>query len=173
MSRPSPSSSLYTSSAVRWRTFDVSNRLMILRRGTVALRPALFRSWLMSIPPRTRFRMDHRRYNRSFALMVPTVLRSFSRAAPRMVVAAALVALAGGCATADRYVPSWRSFGVYRIDINQGNYLSQDTVDKLKVGMTQAQVRQVLGTPLVTSPFRTDRWDYVYEYSHQGRVVEH
>ena len=105
--------------------------------------------------------------------MVPTVLRSFSRAAPRMVVAAALVALAGGCATADRYVPSWRSFGVYRIDINQGNYLSQDTVDKLKVGMTQAQVRQVLGTPLVTSPFRTDRWDYVYEYSHQGRVVEH
>jgi len=117
--------------------------------------------------------MDHRRYNRSFALMVPTVLRSFSRAAPRMVVAAALVALAGGCATADRYVPSWRSFGVYRIDINQGNYLSQDTVDKLKVGMTQAQVRQVLGTPLVTSPFRTDRWDYVYEYSHQGRVVEH
>ena len=105
--------------------------------------------------------------------MVPTVLRSFSRAAPRIVVAAALVALVGGCATADRYVPSWRSFGVYKIDINQGNYLSQDTVDKLKVGMTQTQVRQTLGTPLVTSPFRTDRWDYVYEYSHQGRVVEH
>ena len=40
----------------------------------------------------------------------------------------------GGCATFDRYAPSWRSLGVYKIDINQGNYLSQDMVDKLKVG---------------------------------------
>ena len=80
---------------------------------------------------------------------------------------------AGGCATADNYLPSWRSFGVYKIDVNQGNYLSQDAVEKLKVGMTQQQVKQVLGTPLVTSAFRPDRWDYVYEYSRQGRVVEH
>lgn len=84
----------------------------------------------------------------------------------------AIVAV-GGCASVDQYVPAWRSFGVYKIDINQGNYLSQDMVDKLKVGMTQAQVKQVLGTPLITSPFRPDRWDYVYEYSRQGRVVEH
>ena len=68
----------------------------------------------------------------------------------------ALVA-ASGCATADKYLPTWRSFGVYKIDINQGNYLSQDMVDKLKVGMTPAQVKQVLGTPLITSPFRPDR----------------
>ena len=85
---------------------------------------------------------------------------------------AAIVAL-GGCSTVDQYVPTWRSFGVYKIDINQGNYLSQDMVDKLKVGMTQAQVKQVLGTPLITSPFRPDRWDYVYEYTRQGRVIEH
>ena len=38
-------------------------------------------------------------------------------------------------------MPSWRSFGVYKLDINQGNYLSQDMVDKLKVGMTPAQVK--------------------------------
>ena len=107
--------------------------------------------------------------------MIPTVFRHILRlrGTARAAVLVLAVLAAGGCATADKYVPSWRSFGVYRIDINQGNYLSQDTVDKLKVGMTQAQVRQVLGTPLVTSPFRTDRWDYVYEYSHQGRVVEH
>ena len=104
--------------------------------------------------------------------MVPTVFRSFPRAAPR-ALALVLAALVAGCATADRYLPSWRSFGVYKIDINQGNYLSEDAVDKLKVGMNQAQVRQILGTPLVTSPFRTDRWDYVYEYSRSGRVVEH
>jgi outer membrane protein assembly factor BamE len=84
----------------------------------------------------------------------------------------ALVA-ASGCATADMYLPTWRSFGVYKIDINQGNYLSQDMVGKLKVGMTQAQVKQLLGTPLVNSPFRPDRWDYIYEFTRQGKVVEH
>src|SRR6476659_11380171 len=107
--------------------------------------------------------------------MIPIVFQHALRLSGIARAAALCFAIvaAGGCATADKYVPSWRSFGVYKIDINQGNYLSQDTVDKLKVGMTQAQVRQTLGTPLVTSPFRTDRWDYVYEYSRQGRVVEH
>jgi outer membrane protein assembly factor BamE len=95
------------------------------------------------------------------------------RGAARAAALCLALVSAGGCATADQYLPSWRSFGVYKIDINQGNYLSQDMVDKLKVGMTPAQVKQVLGTPLVTSPFRPDRWDYVYEYSRQGRVVEH
>jgi outer membrane protein assembly factor BamE (lipoprotein component of BamABCDE complex) len=94
------------------------------------------------------------------------------RAACAMAIALAVCA-AGGCSTLDKYTPSWRSLGVYKIDVNQGNYLSQDMVDKLKVGMTQQQARQVLGTPLVTSPFRPDRWDYVYEYSRQGRVIEH
>ena len=109
--------------------------------------------------------------------MIPIVFRSFSRAAARAALRilplALLSFLATGCASFDRYMPSWRSFGVYKIDINQGNYLSQDAVDKLKTGMTQAQVRQILGTPLLTSPFRTDRWDYVYEYSRRGQVVEH
>ena len=59
------------------------------------------------------------------------------------------------------------------LDINQGNYLSQDMVDKLKVGQTKAQVRQQLGTPLVVSLFRDNRWDYVYEFTRQGIVREH
>ena len=107
--------------------------------------------------------------------MIPIVFKQTMpsrRVARSAALTAAIVAL-GGCSTVDQYVPTWRSFGVYKIDINQGNYLSQDMVDKLKVGMTQAQVKQVLGTPLITSPFRPDRWDYVYEYSRQGRVVEH
>ena len=92
------------------------------------------------------------------------------RAAARALCCAAALSLAA-CATVEKYTPSW--MGVYRIDINQGNYLSQDAVDRLKPGMTQAQVRQTLGTPLLTSPFRSDRWDYVYEYAHQGKVLEH
>jgi len=77
------------------------------------------------------------------------------------------------CATVEEKFPTLRSLGVYKIDINQGNYLSQDMVDKLKAGMTRAQVRTILGTPLVTSVFRDNRWDYVYEYTRQGQVKEH
>ena len=107
--------------------------------------------------------------------MIPIALRDCVRvrATLRGAALALVLVAAGGCATADKYMPTWRSFGVYKMDVNQGNYLSQDMVDKLKVGMTQAQVKQVLGTPLVASPFRADRWDYVYEYSRQGRVIEH
>jgi len=81
--------------------------------------------------------------------------------------------LSSGCATIDSYWPTLRSFGVYKLDINQGNYLSQDLVDKLKVGQSKQQVRFLLGTPLLVSPFRPDRWDYVYEFTRQGQVLEH
>jgi len=50
----------------------------------------------------------------------------------------------------------------YRMEIQQGNYISQEMVAQLKPGMTKEQVRYVLGTPLVTDIFHADRWDYVY-----------
>lgn len=99
---------------------------------------------------------------------VPAVRRP-QRAA---VLAVAIAALAG-CATIDKYTPSWSSLGVYKIDINQGNYLAQDQVDRLQVGMTPQQVRLTLGTPLIEFPFTRDRWDYIYEYTRQGVVREH
>jgi len=86
-----------------------------------------------------------------------------------LLVAAALLS---GCASIDTYAPTLRSFGVYKLDINQGNFLSQDMVDKLKVGQTRAQVRLILGTPLVVTVFRDDRWDYAYLFNRQGRIVE-
>ena len=48
------------------------------------------------------------------------------------------------------------------MDIQQGNYISQDMVSQLKIGMTKEQVRYVLGTPLVADIFHADRWDYIY-----------
>ena len=50
----------------------------------------------------------------------------------------------------------------YRMEIQQGNYISQEMVSQLRPGMTKEQVRYVLGTPLVTDIFHADRWDYVY-----------
>jgi outer membrane protein assembly factor BamE len=60
----------------------------------------------------------------------------------------------------------------YKMDIQQGNVVTQDMVARLETGMTRNQVRFTLGTPLVVDPFRSDRWDYVYQYAKQGAVVE-
>jgi outer membrane protein assembly factor BamE len=54
------------------------------------------------------------------------------------------------------------AFSVYRMEIQQGNYISQEAVSQLKLGMTKEQVRFVLGTPLVADIFHENRWDYVY-----------
>ena len=70
-------------------------------------------------------------------------------------IAVACAVLLGGC--------------VYRIDIQQGNYVTQDAVAKLKTGMTRAEVRQVLGTPLLADVFHADRWDYYFIHAKGGR----
>lgn len=59
-------------------------------------------------------------------------------------------------------MPSIKSIKPYRIDIQQGNFLSPEMVSQLKPGMTREQVRFVLGTPLVTDIFHANRWDYVF-----------
>jgi outer membrane protein assembly factor BamE len=54
--------------------------------------------------------------------------------------------------------------GVYRVDVQQGNIIEQDQVQKLAVGMTRAQVQFVMGSPLVTDTFHPERWDYFYSF---------
>ncbi|WP_027996549.1 outer membrane protein assembly factor BamE [Simplicispira psychrophila] len=50
----------------------------------------------------------------------------------------------------------------YKIDIVQGNFVSREQVEALQPGMGRQQVREILGTPLVTSLFHSDRWEYVF-----------
>ena len=52
----------------------------------------------------------------------------------------------------------------YRIDIQQGNVLTTEQIQQLKPGMEKAEVRYLLGAPLVEDPFHTDRWDYFYSF---------
>jgi outer membrane protein assembly factor BamE len=59
------------------------------------------------------------------------------------------------------------------MDIQQGNYLDQAQVAKLRPGMTHAQVRFLLGTPLVVDPFHSDRWDYLYVDQQRGRLTDY
>ena len=56
----------------------------------------------------------------------------------------------------------------YKIDVIQGNFVSKEQVEALKVGMTRSEVKDVLGTPLVASLFHADRWDYVFTLKRQG-----
>ena len=50
----------------------------------------------------------------------------------------------------------------HKMDVQQGNYVDQAMVAKLKPGMTRSQVRFILGTPLIADIFHPNRWDYVY-----------
>ena len=56
----------------------------------------------------------------------------------------------------------------YKVDVIQGNFVSREQVEQLQAGMTRDQVRAVLGTPLLTSLFHADRWDYVFTLKRQG-----
>jgi outer membrane protein assembly factor BamE len=57
---------------------------------------------------------------------------------------------------------------VYRVTVQQGNYLEKRNTDQLATGMTKVQVRYLLGTPMMPSMFDNDRWDYLY-YLKVGR----
>ena len=56
----------------------------------------------------------------------------------------------------------------YKVDVIQGNFVSKEQVDQLRPGMSREQVKAVLGTPLMTSLFHADRWDYVFTLKRQG-----
>lgn len=58
--------------------------------------------------------------------------------------------------------------GVYKIDIQQGNVVTQDMIDQLRPGMTRRQVRFIMGNPLLQDTFNTNRWDYLYSLQPGG-----
>lgn len=64
--------------------------------------------------------------------------------------------------------------GVYKLDIPQGNVVTQEMIDQLRPGMTPSQARYIMGTPLITDTFNPDRWDYLYSFEPGGepRVQE-
>jgi len=53
---------------------------------------------------------------------------------------------------------------IYKIDIQQGNIVTQDLLDQLTPNMAAKKVRLILGTPLIQDPFQPQRWDYIYRF---------
>jgi outer membrane protein assembly factor BamE len=97
----------------------------------------------------------------------------FRRVVPSFALAAA-VAFGSGCqsianvgssmASGLSSVTGWAPnfLGPYRPDVHQGNIITKEMVDQLRQGMSREQVRFMLGTPMLTSDFHRDRWDYPY-----------
>lgn len=77
--------------------------------------------------------------------------------------------LLAGCGSWSNPIDSLRP---YKIDIQQGNAIDQDMLARLKPGMTPAQVRFILGSPLLEDSFHPNRWDYVYRYQKAGKLTE-
>jgi outer membrane protein assembly factor BamE len=57
---------------------------------------------------------------------------------------------------------------IYRLPIQQGNFLEDRELNQVQVGMTRTQVKYLLGTPMVADPFENSRWDYVYTLTQGG-----
>ena len=84
-------------------------------------------------------------------------------------IAISAAALLAGCASSTDSGSKLISFpGAYKIDIQQGNVITQEMVDQLRPGMTRNQARYVLGSSLLEDTFNKDRWDYVYSMQPGG-----
>jgi len=81
-------------------------------------------------------------------------------ALPAALLLSAVMLTAGGC--------------VYKVDIQQGNFIDEKAVAQVQTGMTRSQVRFLLGTPMVADSFDQNRWDYVYylKPGRRGKTVE-
>jgi outer membrane protein assembly factor BamE len=87
----------------------------------------------------------------------------------RPVLLLAAGAVLAGCGTVDGASRRFaNAITPYRVEVVQGNFVSSEQVELLKPGMSRQQVRELLGTPLVTSVFHADRWDYVFTLRRQG-----
>jgi len=87
----------------------------------------------------------------------------------RVLAAAAFLAALAGCSSVDGYSRSIvNAITPYKVEVVQGNFISREQVEALQKGMSREQVRNILGTPLVTSLFHADRWDYVFTIKRPG-----
>ena len=95
---------------------------------------------------------------------------------PRVIRAATSIGLVGLALAGCQSLQTSESFlGVitpYRVEVVQGNVVTSEQVALAKPGLTRAQVRDVLGSPLLADPFHADRWDYIYRYTRQDKLVE-
>jgi len=84
----------------------------------------------------------------------------------------AIGTLLAGCESLQRTDTLLGAITPYRIDIVQGNAVTREQAALIKPGMNRLQVREILGTPLVTDPFHADRWDYIFSLRRPNTQVQ-
>jgi outer membrane protein assembly factor BamE len=89
-----------------------------------------------------------------------------------VIAALAGTLLLGGCESLQRTDSFMGFITPYRIDIVQGNAITKEQVALIRPGLTRLQVRDVLGTPLLTDPFHGDRWDYLFTLRRPGAAPQ-
>ena len=77
--------------------------------------------------------------------------------------------LRASCSNMSTYLPT---FTPYKLEIRQGNLITQEMRARIKVGMTQSQVKAALGAPLINDPYHANRWDYLYRLEQRNELVE-
>jgi outer membrane protein assembly factor BamE len=87
----------------------------------------------------------------------------------RVVCVLGAVWVLSACSSLGNKLPSIGSMVTpYKIDIQQGNVVTREQANALQPGMSRLQVRDILGSPLLTSVFHANRWDYVFTFQRQG-----
>jgi outer membrane protein assembly factor BamE (lipoprotein component of BamABCDE complex) len=82
------------------------------------------------------------------------------------------IAALSGCSTTSRYLPTPGVPFVHKIDVQQGNVVTQEMVGQLRLGMNKSKVRFVMGTPIIKDTFHANRWDYLYTFHEGGGDTE-
>ncbi|ORU90034.1 MAG: cell envelope protein SmpA [Cycloclasticus sp. symbiont of Poecilosclerida sp. M] len=90
-----------------------------------------------------------------------------------IILVSVLTTLLTACSTAktlndEMQVLAENMPGVYKINVRQGNVVTQEMIDQLRPGMDKRQVKFLLGTPLLVDPFHKERWDYFYNLKKGG-----
>jgi outer membrane protein assembly factor BamE len=94
----------------------------------------------------------------------------------RILASILLTILLTACTTAKQAADKIRSIDLpspnltYKVEIVQGNFVSSEQVAALRPGMPRGQVKNILGTPLLTDIFHADRWDYVFTITRDGKT---
>lgn len=92
------------------------------------------------------------------------ITKDINRMAVKIITMLTLLQLLTGCFIVPHIL--------YKIDVQQGNVVTEEMVEKLKPDMTKSQVRFVMGSPLIVDPFRKNRWDYAYIQRLKGDLEE-
>jgi outer membrane protein assembly factor BamE len=77
--------------------------------------------------------------------------------------------LLASCSNFSNYLPT---FTPHKIEIRQGNLITQDMRARIRLGMSAVQVKAALGAPLIADTYHADRWDYLYRLEKHGKVEE-